>query len=115
MSEIDNCPYCIEPLEQGSIVNFQCNHFVHYTCFVQAIKYDREHNQETRCPLCRMIISDATLPAFYVIQIVQRPEIITDEHVETTTRSHVSHTICECMLILIIIGLGYTLYAMQFK
>lgn len=112
---IDNCPYCTETTEYGSLVNFPCGHTVHYTCFIKAVKYNREHNQEIRCPLCRATVDDAVVPEMFstvVLPITRPPQVYySAESIEEHNRPPVPRIVYACLLLILIVGLGYLIFA----
>lgn len=113
----DNCPYCTDTTEYGSLVNFPCGHTVHYTCFIKAVKYNREHNQEIRCPLCRATVQDAVVPEMFGTVVVPvtipttPPQVYhSAESIEDYHRPPVPRFIYVCGVLIFVAGLGYLIY-----
>lgn len=116
MDTPDNCPYCTDTTEHGSIVNFQCGHTVHYTCFIKAVKYNREHNQEIRCPLCRAAVEDAVVPEIFNTVVVPVTTESTSEVFRSTEsyeereRPRIHPFIYVCAMLIFIGGMSYIIY-----
>lgn len=116
----DDCPYCTDTTEYGSLVNFPCGHTVHYTCFIKAVRYNREHNEEIRCPLCRATVQDAVVPEMFgtvVVPVVvpALPQIHRSaESMEDRRETPISRVVYICGGLIVVMGVGYLVYATLF-
>ena len=63
MSNIDECPICLEDNNDFNNIIFECKHVFHYDCYIQWIKFN---NNSNICPSCNVFreistISDPTI------------------------------------------------------
>lgn len=125
---VEHCPYCTDVVQNNSTVTFPCKHIVHYKCFTIAVKYDRDHNQETRCPLCRATVVDVQSPVsmpivpvprqqppFDMIPYLQQSDqvgiVVAQIEEPEHYRPRVSPYIYGCAVMIFVFGVAYIVYA----
>lgn len=91
-----SCSICIERISTTEHITSlpECHHKFHSKCFLEYIRYNILHPQDTiTCPICRRIVIDNRKPAssssnvatLEMIYIRDEPPIVPDHHIFSLT------------------------------
>ena len=56
-----NCSICLEDIDENDKKTLSCNHNFHTGCFLKCVQTNN-YNSFIKCPLCRGINMDTSLP-----------------------------------------------------
>lgn len=77
-SNDDNvCVICLDSLDEGNKVDFQCGHTIHIHCCFDYIKNLFEKKSDISCPICRTVTCKANTPFYNLVK--QRFGIVDQE------------------------------------